>query len=218
MWWMMAVSVAMLLNLVLGVYLLWPDPRRWPVVVWGAAMLVTTGWYTDGAHRLASALSSLGGGLQAGTRTGVAAAAGITSTEPTAAPEPAYPRRWEQFPQQADTPVRVEVVGVARGQLVGIDVNARLTNTRADATVNNVRFEVWCFDNFGDLQQNGVRGGHPGFGATDQQTIAPGQQAAGRWTLSFGADHCTRARAWVRSVHFADGSQWQGADSPVVSP
>ena len=119
---------------------------------------------------------------------------------------------------QADCPVRVEVAEVSPARFTGVDVRVRLTNARTDATVDGVRFDVWCFDNFGDVLHAPAHRDHPGFGMVDQQAIAPGQRASGSWSLRFGAETCTRARARVRQVHFTDGTQWQGDEQPAAVP
>ncbi len=222
MWWTMAVSAAMLLNLALGIHVLWPNPRRWLVLAWSLAMLAVTGWYTAGAYQLAEGLSAFSDGFQRafggrGDQGSRAAQAPPSAPEaPPASPAPTWPRKWDQFPVQPESPVALEVMRVEPARFAGIDVRVRLTNTRSDATVDGVRFDVWCFDNFGDVQSNGLTR-HPGFGMVDQQTIAPGQNASGTWSIRFGANNCTRARAWVRSVHFLDGGQWEAPETPAAT-
>lgn len=227
MWWTLAVSVALALDLALGAFLLWSGGHRRLAVAWALSMLAVAGWYTTGAYRLAEGLSSLGEGMRAlgappGASTGAAprdtTSASSPPSDPPPAPSATFPARWEAFPAQADAPVRVEVTEVSPARFTGIDVRVRLTNERTDATVDGVRFDVWCFDNFGDVIRAPALRDHPGFGMVDQQTITPGQRATGTWSLRFGADTCTRARAWVRQVHFTDGTQWQGAEQPTATP
>lgn len=224
MWWTLAVSVALALNLMLGAFLLWSGGRPRLAAAWALAMFVTAGWYTAGAYRLAEGLSSLDGVTRRFSASTAAPPRDTTTSvstpvdEPPPAPGPTSPRRWEAFPEQADCPVRVEVTEVSPARFTGVDVRVRLTNSRTDATVDGVRFDVWCFDNFGDVLHAPARRDHPGFGMVDQQTIAPGQRASGSWSLRFGAETCTRARAWVRQVHFTDGTQWQGAEQPAATP
>lgn len=107
MWWTLAASVALALNLALGVFLLWS----------GRSTRDTTTRVSPPCRR--------------------ASARAIADVLP----------RWEASTVQTDCPVRV-----------------RLTNVRTDATVDGVRFDVWCFDNFGDVLHAPAHRDHPGFG------------------------------------------------------
>ncbi|MFO0609381.1 MAG: hypothetical protein U0324_39820 [Polyangiales bacterium] len=149
-------------------------------------------------------------------RTDAAPAPALTPTEPPPDPRPRWPRRLTEFPAAQEAPVSAEVLRVGRGSFgLGMEFRVRLTNRDAARTVDAVRFDVWCFDNFDELVPNRSRfGAPPSFGMISQETIAPGRSDTGVWSEHLGADTCTRARVWLTQVHFADGSTWEATPLP----
>lgn len=227
--WLFGISIALLLTTALGAHVLAQQPQVWLRYAWLVSMLGATGWYTFGAYQLSERLHRLGDGLaQLAPRASRVTTMPAPAEAPTASqtppetptpdpvPSPPLPMRWDQFPAQTGTPVEIEVSSVSPARFVGIDMRVRLSNLDATRTVDGVRFDIWCYDNFGDLQHEPGSFGRTSFGMVDQQRIQPRERVSGTWSIRHGANNCTRARAWVRSVHFTDGTQWEGEPTPVA--
>jgi hypothetical protein len=227
MWWAQGVTVALVAVTVFGSVSLGRS-RQWiPLGVWLVVMLGSAGWYAHGAWKLAEGIGAIGDAFRGfgGAHEPSARRPAPAATERPAATEapppeerPRWPRRLGEFPAAQEAPVAAEVVRVGAGRYgLGMEFHVRLTNRDAAKTVDGVRFDVWCFDNFDELVPNRARlGAHPAFGMISQEQIAPGRVESGVWRESFGANTCTRGRVWLTQVHFTDGTTWQGA--PVPSP
>lgn len=228
MWWTQGVTVALCTVTVFGAIAL-GSGRRWaPMALWLALMVGATGWYAWGAWKLADGLSSLGnafGSGRTGERGAAESAPSFPSTTPSggAAPpaEVRWPRRLSEFPVAGEGPVQAVLVSIQPGDFgLGKSFRMRLTNTDPTRVVDGVRFEVWCFNNFGDLVRNPQSfGERPSFGMISQDRITSAHPENGAWRVAFGAEQCTQGRSWVTQVHFADGTVWENPASPTrVSP
>ncbi|MEZ4406215.1 MAG: hypothetical protein R3A52_07050 [Polyangiales bacterium] len=223
MWWTQGVTVALVATTVLGAFLLYRQGLVAAVAAWSIVMSLSTGWFAYGAWQMASGLSALGEGMQrafGGDHAPRPRASAPTSAEPPElSPPPTLPtpERYAQFPAQPGAPVQAEALGVNPGELgLGRNVDVRLRNTSAEKSVDGVRFEAWCYDNFGALLHNpsDFDRTSPGFRMIHQEVIAPGATVDGSWRVTMGAELCTRARIWVNAVHFTDGSTWESDGPP----
>lgn len=225
MWWTQGVTVALTTITVFGAVSM-GRVRQWAAMaLWLALMLGSTGWFAYGAWKLADGLNEIGSAFRdfgGGSRGSTSAAPSLPSTtpsrgEPTAPPAPRWPRRLSEFPPEPAGPVQAQVLSIREGAYgMGMEFRVRLTNSDSARAVDGVRFELWCFNNFGDLVANPQAFGEkPSFGMISQDHIAPGHPENGAWNIAFGADQCTQARSWINQVHFADGTVWESPHAPA---